>query len=662
MNSYPIEYNKIFFEKVLDDDPKGLGYFLKSLVGKWKRRGKVLSLMRSLVEESLTLAESFSSLKDFELENELNEYKKSVLLKKNRSKNLDPLSLAFVYEASRRKLKMKPYPVQMLAVVALYNGYLTEVDTGEGKTLSIAMAVAIAAWSGDPVHVITANDYLASRDAKQMKGFFAMLGVSVSCVVGESSNEDRLNAYRSMVTYSTSKEVAADYLRDKIVLSRIGRSASRHFLDHLVGGMKPKIVQRGLHRAFIDEADNCLIDEAVTPLIISQDYEDSDLGPVCDEAINLAAQLKEDVDYLVIKSTRAIKILNSAKEKVVKENTFPSSSIWKCPKRRAQMLQLALEANYFFKRGEQYILDSGKVVIVDESTGRPMPNRSWKMGLHQMVEAREGVKVTKPTVTVAQTSFQAFFKKYGCMSGATGTAQELSDEIWHTYGMPVLRMPRNKPNIRKHESTLFFKNTESKEKGILKIAASKAKLGQPTLIGTRSVKASERLNDLFKSNGLKCEVLNARKLKEEARIISEAGKLNRITIATNMAGRGTDIKLGYGVKKLGGIHVISTEPHESRRVDRQLFGRAGRQGDPGSVSSLYSLSDELFQKNLPNLFLRIMKMSLAGKNPNGRSSFICLFMKFIAQFRAEKFDRFRRKSVSDEEDKLKEGLGFAGDH
>ena len=661
MSSYPIEYNKIFFEKELGDEPKGLGYALKRIVGKWKRRNGVLSSMRCLVEEALIISERLSSLDEFEIKRELDEHKKYITLNRNRSLELDPLSLAFVYEASRRKLKMEPYSVQMLAVVALYKGYLAEVDTGEGKTLSIAMAGAIAAWSGGSVHIITANDYLASRDADQMKEFFAMLGVTVSCVVSETSNLDRLNAYKAMITYSTSKEVAADYLRDKIVLSAIGRSAKRRYLEHLAGGIKPNIVQRGLHRAFIDEADNCLIDEAVTPLIISQDYENSDLGPVCDEALKLASRLKKDVDFSVIKNNRTIKIHNSAKEKVINENTFPDSPIWKCPKRRSQMLKLALEAQYFFKRGEQYIVDSDKVIIVDESTGRPMPNRSWKMGLHQMVESREGINVTMPTITVAQSSFQSFFKKYGVISGATGTAQEVSDEIWQTYGMPVLNIPRNRPNIRSYEASLFFKSTESKENCILKFVTSKSKTGQPILIGTRSVKASERLSDLFIANGLKCEVLNARKLNEEARIISEAGKLNRITIATNMAGRGTDIKLGYGVKELGGIHVISTEPHESRRVDRQLYGRAGRQGDPGKVSAFYSMSDDLFQKNLPGFFLRIMKLSLVGDNPKGKSSFVCSLMKLIAQFRAEKIDRFRRKSVSNEEDKLKAGLGFAGD-
>ena len=325
------------------------------------------------------------------------------------------------------------------------------------------------------------------------------------------------------------------------------------------------------------------------------------------------------------------------------------------------MVQLALEAKYFFKLGEQYIIEDDKVVIVDESTGRPMPNRSWKMGLHQMVEAKERVEITNPTQTVAQISFQSFFRKYGTLSGATGTASEISNEIWHTYGMPVVKIPRNKPNIRTHEKTLFFNTLKEKEIAVLESIKSRIGTGQPVLIGTRSVKASERLNDLFKDNDIDCHVLNARKLNEEARIISEAGKLKRLTIATNMAGRGTDIELGHGVKDLGGIHVMATEPHESRRVDRQLFGRAARQGDPGSTSAFYSVTDDLFSKNLPSTILHICRWLLLKNSARGKRSYILHFLMFLAQLRAENLDRSRRKSVSDNEEKMRSGLGFAGD-
>ncbi len=626
-----------------------------------KRRSSVVGKMQGLVDDCIMIADELSDESDSTLKHKIKYHKNLFTLKQESPDELSAMSLALVYEASRRELGMTPFPVQILAVIALSKGYLAELDTGEGKTLSIAMAAALSSWSGDPVHVITANDYLASRDAKLMKPLFGMLGVTFSHVVGDSSPPDRRKAYGSMVTYTTAKEVAADYLRDKITLDDWGRSAKRHFLLNFIQGEQPRTMQRGLHRAFIDEADNCLIDEAVTPLIISQDQGDYDLSEVCNAALAIADEMSEGVDYLIMSRSRSIKLLPVARKRMLHGIEFPDIPIWKCQKRRSHMVQLALEAKYFFKLGEQYIIEDDKVVIVDESTGRPMPNRSWKMGLHQMVEAKEGVEITNPTQTVAQISFQSFFKKYGNLSGATGTAREISNEIWHIYGMPVVKIPRNKPNIRQHEKTLFFDSLKEKEKAVLESIKSRIGTGQPVLIGTRSVKASERLNDLFKDNDIDCHVLNARKLNEEARIISEAGKLKRLTIATNMAGRGTDIELGHGVKDLGGIHVMATEPHESRRVDRQLFGRAARQGDPGSTSAFYSVTDDLFSKNLPSTILHICRWLLLKNSARGKRSYILHFLMFLAQLRAENLDRSRRKSVSDNEEKLRSGLGFAGD-
>ena len=661
MNSLPSEYNKIFFEKESKEDAKGLGFALRGLVGTWKRRSSVVGKMQGLVDECTVIAEELAEEKDSAIKRQIEEQKNLFILKEETPEGLSAMSLALVYEAARRELGMTPFSVQMLAVIALSRGYLAELDTGEGKTLSIAMAAALSSWSGDPVHVITANDYLASRDAKLMRPLFNMLGVSVSHVVGESSPPERREAYAAMVTYTTAKEVAADYLRDKIALNDWGRSAKRHFLVNFIQGDEPRTIQRGLHRAFIDEADNCLIDEAVTPLIISQDQGDYDLSEVCNAALAIADKMTRGVDYLIVSRSRSIKLLPSAKKKMLHELGFPDIPIWKCQKRKMHMVQLALEANHFFKLGEQYIIEADKIVIVDESTGRPMPNRSWKMGLHQMVEAKEEVEITNPTQTVAQISFQSFFRKYGAISGATGTASEISSEVWHTYGMSVVKIPRNMPNMREHKQTLFFDSVKKKEKAILQSVRARVATGQPVLIGTRSVKASERLNDLFEDSDVFCDVLNARKLNDEAKIISEAGKMKRLTIATNMAGRGTDIKLGYGVKDLGGIHVVTTEPHESRRVDRQLFGRAARQGDPGSTSAFYSLTDDLFSKNLPSTILYVFKRLLLKNSSQGKRSYILRFLMFLAQIRAESLDRARRKSVSEEEEKMKAGLGFAGD-
>jgi len=655
--SPPSVYQKAFYQRPAEKELRGMDPFAKKLAGMWRRRPGVRRPWQQRVKEALVVWKEIEGLRDGELNERI-----ATCREAGRGATTLPSAeaLAVVCEVSSRTLGLKPYPVQVLAALGLWSGYLAEIDTGEGKTLSIALAAAFGAWTGEPCHVVTANDYLAARDAKTMREFYRRLGITVGVVVGETEEAQRREAYRNMVAYTTAKEVAADYLRDRLVLREWERSGARQFFRKVAktpdGRINP--VQRGLFRAFIDEADNCLIDEAVTPLLISRPQNEEHLHEACAAAWFVADKLEAGVDYKVKRAERLVEVTKEGRAAVEKLGGFPESALWRCPRRRLQMVQLGLEAKEFFVRGTHYIIDpdgGGKVVIVDEGTGRPMPNRSWKLGLHQMVEAKEKVEMTTPSQTIAQISFQAFFQKYKTMSGATGTAREIADEVWMIYGVPSVRIPRNRSDQRRHDGTTYCRTKEERDERVLAEIMARVETGQPVLVGTRSVTSSEELGRQLAFRKIDCEVLNATRLAHEAAIVAKAGGMNRVTIATNMAGRGTDIELGYGVADLGGLHVIATEPHESRRIDRQLFGRAGRQGDPGSVACFYRFDDELFLRFLPG----VVRGTLEGLNALPRlGPLLSRTGLHIAQRRAELLARKRRSQVAKNDASLKRSLGF----
>ncbi|HJM65902.1 MAG: hypothetical protein QF405_11495 [Roseibacillus sp.] len=650
----PSAYQKSFYQRPVEKDLQGLDGFAKKLAGIWRRRPMVRKPWQQRVEEALAIWKDLESLG----EGALNERIEECRMRFDHHESLPSAeALAVVCEVASRTIRLKPYPVQMLAVLALWGGYMAEIDTGEGKTLSIALVAVFAAWSGEPCHIVTANDYLAARDAKTMHRFLARLGVTVGVVVGETEEVERRRAYYRMVTYTTAKEVAADYLRDRLRLQEWDRSGRRQFFRKVARTPdgRVELVQQGLFRAFIDEADNCLIDEAVTPLLISQPQREEHLEEACQAAWFIAERLGEGRDYVIRPVERMIDVTAAGRTAAEKLGGFPESALWRCPRRRLQMILLALEAKEFFERGVHYILENEKVVIVDEGTGRPMPNRSWKLGLHQMVEAKERVELTAPSQTIAQISFQAFFKKYKIMAGATGTAREIADEVWSIYSVPSVRIPRNRPNRRKYQGIIYCTNQEERDERILSEIEGMVGKGQPVLVGTRSVSSSEELGRRLSFRGIDCEILNATRLAHEAAIIAKAGGAKKVTIATNMAGRGTDIELGYGVAEAGGLHVVATEPHESRRVDRQLFGRSGRQGDPGSVVCFYRLDDELFCRNLPSALIRIL--CRMKRVPGAHIVMRCA--QCLAQRRAESLARKRRALVSKNDASLKRSLGFA---
>lgn len=508
--------------------------------------------------------------------------------------------LALLAVAAHREIGLRAYEVQLMSAAALVEGFFTEVDTGEGKTLAIGLAAAFRAWDGMPVHVITANDYLAERDARLLRPFYERVGLTAGAVLSEQDENTRREGYSRAVTYTTAKEAAADYLRDRLCgenWAKAGKSSLRLIGLALERPMSMAPVQRGLHSALIDEADHALIDEAVTPLIISRMLDAGEIALAATAAWKLVRELERGKDYRTDPEARTTELLPAGLKRVHEELELPRSGLWASERRRVELAGLGLEAREFFLRDKQYVIDDGKVVIVDPATGRPMPMRTWRQGLHQIIEAKEGLAVTGPSETQARISFQAFFQKYHRLAGASGTLREVAAEIWHTYAVPFVAIPRNLPCQRSHRGVRFFSNRQKRDAALLNEIKNRHELGQPLLVGTHTVESSEELAIQLLRMGLPgAQVLNARRHREEAALVAQAGQRGQIIIATGMAGRGTDIRLGAGVAELGGLHVIATEANESLRVDRQLFGRSARQGDPGSVMAFYHHDDAVLAR------------------------------------------------------------------
>ncbi|MDF4004289.1 hypothetical protein P3W33_12890 [Luteibacter sp. PPL552] len=565
-----------------------------------------------------------------------------------------PEAFALIREASRRTLGMRHHDVQLLAGRALLQGRLAEMSTGEGKTLAATLAACAAAATGAAVHVVTVNDYLAERDAEHNRALFSFLGMSAGVVLQDMSVTDRRKAYACEITYVSNKELTFDYLKDCIALGEVSLTQQR--VRELAGGARgePPIL-RGLHFAIIDEADSVLIDEASTPLIISETLPD-DLDPaVYTQSIALAQTLEVGVDY--IKGARRDIWLTETGRKRVRELTTSFGSLWRSPLWRDEFVQKALSAVHCFTRDQDYILAEGKVQIVDESTGRVMPDRTWERGLHQMIECKEGAAITGQRRTLAQITYQRFFGRYLLLSGMTGTAAEVATEVKQTYGLSVRRIPTHKPSRRQRLADRICADGEQRWREVARRAIELAQQGRAVLVGTRSVEASEKLGHLLESSGVEHIVLNARQDKSEAEIVSDAGQPGRITVATNMAGRGTDIKLSSEVEATGGLHVILTEFHESARVDRQLFGRSARQGDPGTTEAIVSLQDDVFQSFAPAAGRRLIAWLIRDMRHSER-----WFRRWVThvQNRAERHYRKQRVETTRRDGEWARALGFVG--
>ena len=650
------EYRTIQY-RVPEPPPKGLDAAVNGCIGTYRRRSGILADLKRQAEAVDRLAPEYVQLSDYDLQQRLLEFRRIY----RRSPKIPTITLnaalAAIREAADRSLNLRPFLVQLMGALALHKGYLAEMATGEGKTLTAGLAAVLAGWRKRPCHIVTVNDYLVERDADWLRPLHTFCGVSVGFVTAEMSPEERAKGYRADVTYTTSKELLADFLRDQLRLGTL-KDPIRRGVRELLGqyNVNRGLVLRGLHTVIIDEADSILIDEAVTPLIISSPRRNQSLLEAVQTADAIANTLTRGTDYTINTRYREIEITEAGRVKLHRAcATLPE--IWRGSDRRLELIKQALVAREFFLRDKQYILDGKKVVIVDEFTGRPMPQRTWREGLHQAIEAKEGLEISDPSETIARMSFQRFFRHFHHVSGMTGTAKEAARELWQIYNLATVRIPTNRPCVREQWPNRVFLTESGKWESIVSEIQRIHQTGRPILVGTRSVFASEHLADLLAARGLEFHVLNAVRLKEEASIVAVAGQKGRITIATNMAGRGTDIKLGAGVAQLGGLHVIMTERHESGRVDRQLFGRAARQGDPGSAQAFFSADDELLRRHLarplPKLVSGILKVPLPG-----RSSLAGLAFK-LAQSKAQRLAQKQRSAVLRTDSWLDEALSFA---
>jgi preprotein translocase subunit SecA len=638
--------------RALKPPPRGLdalAYHGVGLAGRIGGRRKKLEALTDLVQSH---AKAMETLSDRHLREQLERYRTAYLRGRGDREGQIDKALAAICEAAFRTIGLRPYPVQILGALTLEHNCLAEMATGEGKTLTASLAAVLAGWTGMPCHVLTVNDYLAKRDANWFKPLYQFCGLHAACVTEEMDPDLRRVQYEQPIVYTTSKELLADFLRDRLRLQRVA-DPQRRLIRHLLkpaASAREGLVLRGLHTAIVDEADSLLIDEAVTPLIIAQPRE----NPLLKEAVTAAGELihdlKVDEHYTVDMRYRELKLTDEGMDAVaLRTDKLPP--VWRGPIRSRELVEQALTARDLFLRDTHYVLRHEKVQIVDEFTGRIMANRSWSEGLHQAVEAKENLEITEPNETVARMSFQRFFRLFPRLAGMTGTAAEARKPLWHIYGLPIVRIPTHRPVQRTVLPERIFPERLEKWEAVADEVARLHAENRPVLIGTRSVRFSEELAAELALRGLQHNLLNAVRHEEEARIVAEAGLPGKITIATNMAGRGTDIKLGHGVAEAGGLHVIATERHESGRIDRQLFGRCARQGDPGSVQVFVSLDDELFRRFLPET----IRKGLAN-NPNRTAVLSSLN---AAQKSAERQAFRRLGSVLATDNWLDESLSFA---
>lgn len=557
---------------------------------------------------------------------------------------------ALVREASARVLGKRHYKVQIMGALALYSGRMVEMATGEGKTLTATPAAIVAALAGDPVHVVTVNDYLAARDAEELRDLYDFFGLTVGVIDSDMDPDARRAAYACDITYVANKNLCFDYLRDRIALRARRARSRRRVVELLSGQTGGGLMLRGLAFAIVDEADSVFVDEARTPLILSSAGGDAEAERMYQQALDMARDLAPRTHFTIDRMGRQI-TLTTAGKTALTTAARPLPGLWQVRRAREELVRQALSALWLFELGRDYVILDDKVQIVDEYTGRVMPDRSWQGGLHQLIEAKEGVAITGQKRTLARITYQRFFRRYRRLAGMTGTGMELAGEFRETFGLITVRIPTHRRRLRRHLRTRFLPTDAQKWQFLADRVAQLHAAGQPVLIGTRSVEGSELASTALAALELPHEVLNAKQDRDEAEVIARAGEPGAITVATNIAGRGTDIRLGEGVRELGGLHVILTEFHESARIDRQLYGRAGRQGDPGTTEALVSLQDELFSRFAPWWLAVVRRLPLPG---------LCHLMRLSAQARAEAEHATTRAEQTAHDRELERALAFAG--
>jgi len=558
---------------------------------------KELRRFMKIADQIEAKSDEYEKLTDKQLQHKTEEFKKEL----EKGKTLDDIlvdAFATVREAAKRVINEKPFYTQVLGALAIHYGNIAEMKTGEGKTLTSVMPAYLNALTGDGVHIITVNEYLASRDAAWMGQIFEFLGLTVGTNLRDLSPAEKRERYNCDILYSTNNEIGFDYLRDNMVVRKEDR------------------VQRPLNFAIVDEVDSVLIDEARTPLIISGGAMHSNNQYT--DAQRFVRDLKENEDFIIDEKTKSINLTDEGSKKC--ESFYGIDNMYDIKySALVHHINQALRANFTMKNEVDYVVQDGKVVIVDQFTGRLMQGRAFSEGLHQAIEAKEGVKINEETKTLATITFQNLFRMYKKLSGMTGTAKTEEEEFRNIYNMYVIQIPTNKPVIRKDMADLIFATKKDKYNAIIKEIKERHATGQPVLVGTIAIETSELISNMLKKERIKHEVLNAKNHAREAEIIAKAGEIGSVTIATNMAGRGTDIKLGEGVKELGGLCVIGTERHESRRIDNQLRGRAGRQGDPGYTQFFVSFEDDLMVRFGTDRFKDLLQAAGLGTTINLRS-------------------------------------------
>ncbi len=619
--------------------------------GVWHRLRPFKSRLAELARAAGGLADAVAVLDDDAIRREMRGVARAALDNPTDAAR----AFALVREASRRSLGLTPFAVQLMGAAALFAGKLSEMQTGEGKTLTAALAACIAGVAGLPVHVVTVNDYLAQRDADEMRPLFAFFGLSIGVIVTGLSLEARAQAYACHVTYCTNKELVFDYLKDRVTAGGRASRAQIRIRAHLGDQKKTGLLLRGLHFAIVDEADSILIDEARTPLILAEKGDSAGDPRVYAEALDLARGLQAGTDFELLIARRELHLTHAGKATLA-ERCAGLGAAWTAAHAREHLVVQALRALYLFQRDQQYLVADDKVHIVDEYTGRILPGRTWEQGLHQLIESKEGCPLSEQNRTLARITYQRFFRRYLRLSGMTGTAHEVRAEIWAVYGLETVAIPTNRPCVRAYLPTRCCLDEAEKWRCVALEASRVLASGRPVLIGSRSVEASEHLAAALVAADIAHRVLNARQDADEAQVVAAAGQPGVVTVATNMAGRGTDIHLGPMVAEKGGLHVILTEYHDSSRIDRQLFGRCARQGDPGSAVAIVALDDALLREQ-GGLLHRILRQF---SPPSGPPPFWVERLRRHGQRKAEAANARTRRDTLKQDRNLDTMLAFAG--
>ncbi|MAC85044.1 MAG: prepilin peptidase [Arcobacter sp.] len=618
----------------------GIDSLSNYFIGKIKNLQVNHKSLKKEAEKIYKLSIDYSSISDEELDEKVRFYHSKFKINKvNDNEFINALGI--VVELAYRQLGKRAYVVQIMGTISLIRGFAIEMSTGEGKTITASIAAVILAWRGKPVHILTSNDYLASRDAEILKDLYNKANLSVGSIIGSSEKEYRKETYKKDIVYTTGKEVLADFLKDRM-LEEENFCVNSFLIDKISNkNISNDYLLRGLDVVIVDEADSVLADDAVTPLIISAKAENKVLQESVVVAYNIAKKLKKDVHYKIYEKFHDIVLLKEA-IKEIESNSDALINIWRLKERREFLIKQALIARELYHNNKDYIIKDGKVVIIDEKTGRVMSERSWSNGLHQAIEVKEGLEVTEPTITYAKMSFQRFFRLYKHLCGMSGTIQNLKDEFWQIYSLKTIKIPTRVPSKMNILSDRLHLNKVERDVNLVEYIKDLNKKNIPVLVGVTTIKDSEFLALKLKEFNIECTLLNALHDEQEAEIISKAGRLKNVTIATNMAGRGTDIHIEDKVNGLGGLHVITLQRDVSRRIDLQFFGRCARQGQNGTAMSFLSLDDKIVQQYLPK-WLRIylgeyFNFSIIRK--------IALYMYIYYQYRIEKdISKLRNKTL-----------------